>query len=299
MLVDLSPEKIIEMVSIAMPQDSKKNIIVIGSLAAGHYFYDVLKNGGVRTKDVDCMIWPHPKVKVLAKNVAEQLMNNGWELNYTKEYPLSNDKKTPVEELPIIRLHPKEDNNWFLELLNSPNTKLTQKSVRSVEKVKTKYGYFALCGFKYLSLVEVSPIQTQYQIAIARPEMMALANLLHHPVIGNETIGTTNIKRSNKDLGRVLALAYLMTESKKDLREWPRLWLDALEEKFPNEVSELSLVAGSGLKKLIQQEQDFEQAVKTCNDGLLANYNITSEKMMATALRFIDDVTNKLEELTK
>jgi hypothetical protein len=50
---------------------------------------------------------------------------------------------------------------------------------------------------------------------------------------------------------------------------------------------------------LIQQEQDFEQAVKTCNDGLLANYNITSEKMMATALRFIDDVTNKLEELTK
>jgi hypothetical protein len=294
---NLSPENILEKVSSALPPQSRKNIIVVGSLAAGHYFSSVLSNGGIRTKDVDCMIWPHTNVKALAKDVTEELIDHGWHFNFTKEYPQSYDEKTEIEKLPMVRLYPKGDAEWFLELLNSPNSELMQKSMRSAEKLNTKHGYFALCGFKYLGLVEVSPIPTQYEIAIASPQMMALANLLHHPSIGEVKIGTTNVKRSNKDLGRVLALAYLMTESNKDLRVWPEQWLRALETKFPNEVRELALRSGDGLKVLLNQEYDFEQAVKTCNDSLLANRKVTPEQLKVTGMRFIDDVIDHMERL--
>ena len=296
---NLSPENILERVSSALPPQSRKNIIVIGSLAAGHYFSSVLSNGGIRTKDVDCMIWPHANVKVLARDVAEELIDRGWQFKFTKEYPQSYDEKTEIKKLPMVRLYPESENEWFLELLNSPNSELTQKSMRSAEKLNTKHGYFALCGFKYLSLLEVNPIPTQYEIAIASPQMMALANLLHHPSIGEGKIGATNVKRSNKDLGRVLALAYLMTESNKDLRTWPEQWLAALKTKFPNEVRELALRSGDGLKALLNQDYDFEQAVKTCNDGLLANRKVTSEQLKITGMRFMDDVIDRLEGLVR
>lgn len=294
---NLSPENILSRVSSALPIEARKNIIVIGSLAAGHYFSSILSNGGIRTKDVDCMLWPHANVKVLAKDVTEELIEHGWELKLAEGYSLSHDEDTSIENLPLVRLQAEGEDNWFLEVLNSPNEKLTQKEVRSVEKLKTKYGYFALCGFKYLSLIEVEPIKTKYGISIASPQMMALANLLHHPNIGAEKIGSSNIKRSNKDLGRVLALAYLMTESKQDLRAWPKQWLEALKVKFPTENRQLALRSGNGLRELLVRENDFEQAVKTCNDGLLASHHVTLGQLKVTAERFINDVINPLEDL--
>jgi hypothetical protein len=101
---NLSPENILEKVSSALPPQSRKNIIVIGSLAAGHYFSSVLSNGGIRTKDVDCMIWPHANAKALAKDVAEEMIDHGWHFNFTKEYPQSYDEKTEIEKLPMVRL---------------------------------------------------------------------------------------------------------------------------------------------------------------------------------------------------
>jgi hypothetical protein len=68
--------------------------------------------------------------------------------------------------------------------------------------------------------------------------MMALANLLHHPSIGSETmnglIGGREIKRSNKDLGRVLALAQLSEARQEDsLLDWPKLWSMRCKADFP------------------------------------------------------------------
>jgi hypothetical protein len=57
---------------------------------------------------------------------------------------------------------------------------------------------------------------------------MALANLLEHPVIGPQTmstkIGGRTLKRSNKDLGRVLAIARLSENRrwKTGLRSGPK-----------------------------------------------------------------------------
>lgn len=90
---NLSPENILEKVSSALPPQSRKNIIVIGSLAAGYYFSSALGHGGIRTKDVDCMIWPHANVKALAKDATEELLDHGWHFNFTKEYPQSYDEK--------------------------------------------------------------------------------------------------------------------------------------------------------------------------------------------------------------
>ncbi|MBU3548046.1 hypothetical protein [Polynucleobacter sp. P1-05-14] len=298
-LVNLQPNDILKQVADALPEGSRENIIVIGSLAAGHYFSQILHHGGIRTKDVDCMLWPNASVKVLASKVAEELIEHGWQLKLTGAHPQSYDEDTKIENLPLVRLHPTGEDKWFLELLNSPNAELMQGSMRSMEKVKTKHGYFALCGFKYLSLVEIDPIKTRHALSVARPQMMALANLLHHPSIGTEKIGDTNIKRSNKDLGRVLALAYLMNENKEDLRLWPKEWLAALQIKFPEQANELALRAGTGLRELLARENDFDQAVKTCNEGLLANYRVTAEQLRFTAMRFMADVVDPIEVMVQ
>ncbi|MBU3602838.1 hypothetical protein, partial [Polynucleobacter sp. AM-25C3] len=95
---------------------------------------------------------------------------------------------------------------------------------------------------------------------------------------------------------RVLALAYLMTESKQELRTWPKQWLEALKVKFPKETRQLALRSGNGLRELLIQENDFEQAVKTCNDGLLVSHHVTLGQLKVTAERFISDVIDPLED---
>jgi hypothetical protein len=40
-------------------------------------------------------------------------------------------------------------------------------------------GHFSLCSFGFLSLIDFKPIETPFGIRIARPEMMAMANLLY------------------------------------------------------------------------------------------------------------------------
>lgn len=65
--------------------------------------------------------------------------------------------------------------------------------------------------------------------------MMALAHLLEHPVIGAQTmstvIGGLILKRSNKDLGRVLAIARL--SDGPSIENWP-----VLGEKYCRTTSE-------------------------------------------------------------
>lgn len=64
-------------------------------------------------------------------------------------------------------------------------------------------------------------------------------------------IGERAIKRTNKDLGRVLAMARLSDE---ELRGWPKLWMAALVEKFPDQLGQLVPRAGAGLRMLLASE---------------------------------------------
>lgn len=127
---------------------------------------------------------------------------------------------------------------------------------------------------------------------------MALCNLLHHPSIRQETIAGSAIKRANKDLGRVLALAYLTYEQDKDaLESWATSWAHVLTEKYPDRADALMQSVGNGLRALLQSAEDLEQAVESCQTGLLAKRRITVPILQATGRRILKTVIEPLERM--
>ena len=215
----LSPREVLRQVAAALPEHCRGSVIIIGSLAAGYHYFRDDPQSLVQTKDVDCMLSPHIKAVPAGKAVAESLFKEHWRLREDADWGEPGTASTPTEKLPLVRLHPPGSSEWFIELMVSPpsesdpGTELRTGPAdpgKQYVRLETEQGHFSLCSFRYLSLVEEQPIPTEFGIAIARPEMMALANLLHHPVIGTETmsglIAGRRIRRSNKDLGRVLVM---------------------------------------------------------------------------------------------
>jgi hypothetical protein len=97
---------------------------------------------------------------------------------------------------------------------------------------------------------------SKYGVRIALPEMMALADLLHHPSIGEAQMGQLfsgrKIKRANKDLGRVVALAFLADQQDENVLEtWGTRWQFALNEMAPDQAAHLLTRAPSGLHALL------------------------------------------------
>lgn len=296
----LSPRDVLKQVAAALPEECRDSVIIIGSLAAGYHFFGDDPESQVRTKDVDCMISPHIKAVPAGRIVAESLLEADWRLREDSEWGEPGAASTPTEKLPLVRLHPPDTKEWFIELMVSPAS--SADSGKKYIRLETRRGHFSLCSFGFLSLVEEQPIVTEFGIAIARPEMMALANLLHHPSIGPETmsglIDGRSIKRSNKDLGRVLALAYLATEQNEDvLRDWPALWAVALKNRFPETWASLCGRAGAGLRQLLASEADIEEAALTCAFGLLATYGLTPQRLRIAGLRLVQDAIEPLEAM--
>ncbi len=294
----VSPAKVLKEIAEAIPVDCRENLIIIGSLAAGYHFFGEDANLMVRTKDADCLLSPRVRAIPAAISITERLFKEKWQFRPDEKWSKPGDRNTPDNQLPAVRLKPTADAEWFIELLAVPASPsdLTQKWVR----VETSAGHFGLCSFGFLALANYKPITTPLGIAIARPELMALANLLEHHKIRPETmsglIAARQIKRSNKDLGRVLAIARLSVGRDEDaLLKWPTTWREALEDRFPHNWKKFARRCGSGLRQLLASPNDLDEATHTCVNGLLASSPPTAEQLRIVGQRVIQDAIETVE----
>jgi hypothetical protein len=294
----LSPRDVLQRVASAIPEQVHKYVIVVGSLAAGFRLLPDAPGAHVRTKDVDCVIAPWVAAYENGATVAEALLAHGWRPRGEGEHARPGTASTPDDDLPAIRLCPPGSEAWFVELLTVPRS--SEEKGKRWTRIQLESGaHFGIPSFPFMPLATWNADTTDFGIACARPEMMALANLLEHPSIRPDFIRGSSfegkeIKRSNKDLGRVLAIAHLTPPG--DLDGWHHDWIDGLRGCFREDWTGLARRAGNGLEQLLRSVTDLEEATHTCNVGLLAGYGVTPEQLKATGERLIAFSLDPLEE---
>ena len=298
-LSGVSPSMVLQEIAAAIPKACKANMIIIGSLAVGFRYFGQSDKMVVRTKDADCLLSPNIEAVQAGIAITEQLLKANWSLRSEGAWTEPGNKNTPDDQLPMVRLHPPKKKEWFLELLTVPESAADRQ--KTWQRMQTKYGDFTICSFGYLSLTNFKPLSTDFGIFTARPEMMALANLLEHRKIGPEKMsdgfgGRDDVKRSNKDLGRVVAIAYLATGEDEDaLLMWADTWLEGMKDRFGDDWQELAAGVGSGLRELLASPADFEEAYHTCVTGLLAEVPPSLDGFRVAALRLLGDVVEVVE----
>ena len=298
----LSPFQVLKQVSAAVPPTCRANIVIIGSLAAGYHSFGNDPSKAVRTKDVDCVLEPFHAAVGAGQIIIRQLLDAGWKRRIEGDHQDLGTEDTPIDELPAVRLYPpdvdpKTEAAWFIELLTVPES--TEGSAKVWTRLPMEEGHFGLPTFRFLSIAAFDPLPAgDLGIRYARPEMMALANLLEHPEIKPNTmcglLAGREIKRSNKDLGRVLAITTLADLD--DYRPWSSQWEAALKTCFPEEWQALARSVGAGLRDLLDSHNDFEEAYHTCINGLLSSQPPTLEALHIAGDRLLVDAIESLED---
>jgi hypothetical protein len=120
MSIPLPPDAIMRQIAEAIPEPIRANIIVVGSLAAGYYFFGSAPEEAVMTKDVDCLLSPNVRAVENSKTVAERLLNEGWKIRNFPGFNGPGNAQTPTDDLPFVRLTPPDNSEWFIELNASP-----------------------------------------------------------------------------------------------------------------------------------------------------------------------------------
>jgi len=295
----LPPRAVLQRVSDALPPSVRDRVIVVGSLAAGFHFFGDQGGMAVRTKDADCLLSPRLRAVAAGTALAAELLNADWSFHPVEEFPEPGTSETPDDRLPVLRLDPPDTPGWFLEVLGAHET--GDQRARSFDRIETAQGHFALASFRYLALCERDPIETDVGVRIARPEAMALANLLAHPEIRPDLISQSlhgeYVKRSNKDLGRVLAIAGLSGD--EAVETWAATWWSDLRACFREDATTLALRAGRGLRALLESSEDLREAHHTCVWGLLAQRRPTVEELQNVGRRLVQDAIEPLEAFAR
>ena len=147
----VSPHKVLAAVAAAIPENCRRNVVIIGSLAVGYHFFRADESKAVRTKDVDCVLEPFHEAVGAGQNIARQLLDSGWQRRM---------QGTPADQLPAVRLYPPglnpdSEDAWFMELLTVPETAEAKSSAWT--RLPLKEGHFGLPAFRYLSLTTFEP----------------------------------------------------------------------------------------------------------------------------------------------
>lgn len=291
----LTPAAVLARVAGAIPKKCRPNVVIIGSLAAGYNFFRDDAKRSVRTKDVDCVLEPHHLAVSAGQSVTRQLLKAGWKPAAGGAFAQPGDADTPTDKLPAVRLYPPakkrgrksaEADEWFIELLTVPPP-----------GADAAQSWTRLPSFRFLTLTVHRPERAEnLGIRYARPAMMALANWLEHPRIKPERMtglfANRSIKRTNKDLGRVLALAVLAGDAVSD---WRFAWEGALRHCFPAEWPVLAGKVGHGLRELLASPDDLDEAHHTCLNGLLATHHVSLVQLREAGERLIEKAVTPLK----
>lgn len=274
----LYPNEVLQRISETLTPEQRSKIIIVGSLAAAYSLSKPGRPQGVYTKDVDTMITPHAAAIITGEEVANQLLDSKWELRPDPQWGAPAPAEEPAATRPLVRLHPPGDDRWFIELMAAPDLTKAPQLQREFHPIATHHGHFSLVSFGYLGLVLHDAKESEYGVKVATPAMMALANMLHHPKVYPDLIRgdyyARPVKRSSKDLGRVVALAVLGDTEETDT--WAERWWLALQSTYPRDAAALAAGAGTGLVEMLGNAEDTDQALYTCSVGLLAGLNVTT-----------------------
>jgi hypothetical protein len=278
----LDPKKLFRRLADDLPKALHKHVFIVGSLAAAYHFRSALEGRAVNTKDADVVVYPAGNVRA-AKELAVELLDLGWRRTPIC-FPLKH--RSPADRLRALRLFPPRSQDYFVELLGLPAPGQSKPVVWV--PIKLPDGWYGVGCFRFMRLTSIGRLKSSEGLSYASPSMMALANLLSHPKIGKQPIGDTKIRRSAKDLGRVLALAWL--SGRDGTEAWLRDWQPAIRHCFPKRWRQLSKGTGSGLQELLDTPAALEEARITADIGLLNGRGVSAENLRAVGRQLVEDV---------
>ncbi|MEQ1833632.1 MAG: hypothetical protein ABL977_11300 [Candidatus Eisenbacteria bacterium] len=294
---EVSPSEVFAQIASAIPTELHDSIVIIGSLAAAHGLAGQRSGVGVRTKDVDCVLSPHITAIEHGRRITERLFASGWTVRAEGAFHRPGDVTTPADRLPAVRLYPPGKRAWFLELLSDPSSE--HQVGRRWDRLALDSGqHFGLPSFEFTGITTHRPARSPEGLFYARPESMALANLLEHRsfsdqiIVGSEILGRPMLRR-NKDLGRVLAIASLTPQA--ELEQWADQWHETITDRFPDRWRSLAATVGDGLRKLLASDTDLTEAQEHCNNGLLAFRPARFQELRSVGERVLSSAVEPIE----